>query len=274
MSKLIGFSVRLIVGNPFKSEIRLDLFNCVSKRLLGMRNVGPENNLHFSVITTIHDSNRLPYFERQLCSILVSLGETDELIIVNQIGEKNLEHFDLLKDPRVRIVTSGSMKSSEARNYGLKFVRKNYVIFFDDDNFMNRFHLSFARSAIQKWGTYDVWYFGSISDFTKFCITYFPFDVQALLRWNLADTNTLIFRSKIFSDGIRWDEGLSGCEDWEIVTQCVIKGLKIKSVPIFSVFLTSDAPNRVSDNHNKKDSIQYVKNKLENHLRSRFDEGN
>jgi len=242
--------------------------NSLTKRLLGMTSMSGEENIQFSIITTVHDLKRLPFFERQLRSIFDALGESDELIIVDQIGGGHLKELDLLNDSRVKVVTSESVMSSTARNKGLKFRNKSYVIFFDDDNYMNRFHLSFARSAIHRWHSYDVWYFGCISDFTKLKISYFPYNIQALRKWNLADTNTLIFKSEIFKNGLCWNENRNGCEDWEILIDCAIRELRIKSIPIFSIFLTSDAPNRVTNNHNKVEAAESVKNKLEIYLQS------
>lgn len=249
VSKFLRISFRFFLGNPLKSRIRLDIYLRVVEMYLSLKKQKYNNGISFSVIIPFHQKNRLPFLIRALKSIQESRYNCLEVIVVDQTTSLDIEYFSSIFTGELQILLSEKVSSSIARNLGKSVAKNEFLIFLDDDNFFHEKHFDLIERLIRSSEFSPVFYLGSVSDFTKTKYSYFHFFKYALLKQNLADTNTFVFHRGTFEETIIWDIDQIGCEDWRMLCDLVCAEFSVRSFPVFSVFLTSDAPNRVTVSH-------------------------
>jgi glycosyltransferase involved in cell wall biosynthesis len=240
---------RTLLGNPFKSSYRLNLYHTTLEKYLTSRRNKRERDINFSIVIPFHQKNRHSFLLRALKSLEENSYEGLEVIVIDQTENLQLQELRKVFSGRLQIVPSKPVKSSVARNIGKALSKNDFLIFLDDDNYFHKNHFRLLRLLIHKFEHFQVLYVGCITDFSRTKFSFFPFYRRALLHRNLSDTNAFVFRRESFIDFQIWDPDQLGCEDWRMICDLVCAGISIKSFPIPSVFLTSDAPNRVTLNH-------------------------
>ena len=259
---------RTLLGNPYKSSYRLNLYHRALEKYLISRRNRRARNIDFSIVIPFHQKNRYSFLLRALKSLEENNYEGLEVILIDQTENLRLSELRQVYSGRLLIIPSKPVQSSIARNLGKLWCKNDYLIFLDDDNYFHKNHFRLLRLLILKFEYFAVLYVGCITDFSKTKFSFFPFYRSALLHRNLSDTNAFVFRRESFVDFQIWDPDQIGCEDWRMLCDLICAGISIKSFPIPSVFLTSDAPNRVTLNHDfevaKFRAVEKLRNFLEN----------
>ena len=95
--------------------------------------------MKFSIIVPVYNVEK--YIEKCLESILKQTYKNYEVIIVNDgspdNSQKIIDKF-IKKDKRFKSYKKENGGLSDARNYGLKFVSGDYILFIDSDDYINK----------------------------------------------------------------------------------------------------------------------------------------
>ncbi|MGI6348015.1 MAG: glycosyltransferase family 2 protein [Patescibacteria group bacterium] len=124
--------------------------------------------MKFSIITPTHQ--RPKELERAINSILGQDYNNFEFIIVNDSPDfdySELENMEILKDRRIKYFKNEkNMGVNFSRNFALDNVSEDsdYIIFLDDDDWLNEKCLSEAVKAIKENPNYN-WYVSNRADF-------------------------------------------------------------------------------------------------------------
>lgn len=93
--------------------------------------------MKFSIVIPVYNVEK--YLEKCLDSVINQTYDNFEVIIVNDGSTDNSESIInkyLKKDKRFKLFNKENGGLSEARNYGLKYVTGDYVIFLDSDDYL------------------------------------------------------------------------------------------------------------------------------------------
>lgn len=156
-------------------------------------------------------------------------GSTDD-------GPKIVQHI-AETDPRVRLLRAGNSGPSAARNRGLNTARGDYVRFLDADDLAapesSALLVSAAASSGAACGSFELMDAAGrplgrlsppYSDARGFV------GIEQLQHTNCFGTGAMVIRRDLL-DGVRFDESMRYCEDWECWNHLASRGVRWRALP-------------------------------------------
>lgn len=116
-----------------------------------------ENMLKYSIIVPVWNVEK--YVDKCLKSIINQTYENFEVIIVNDGTEDNSQKMIdkyVKKDKRISSYIKPNGGLSDARNFGVKYVKGDYIIFVDSDDYINKELLYEVNKECEKYKGIDI----------------------------------------------------------------------------------------------------------------------
>lgn len=185
-----------------------------------------QNEPLVSIIIPAYNAHR--YIERSLKSVLSQTYGNMEIIVIDD-GSKD-DTADLVsafKDPRIRLIRQQNQGQGAARNNGIKSSRGVYVTFLDSDDLYLPEKVEKQVKELEHRKEYDAVYSESMHFYSsnpsvilqKQTSNHPTGDITRALFWtSLINLNTVMMRSTVFANGIRFPEGREGrySEEWDL----------------------------------------------------------
>lgn len=189
------------------------------------------------------------YIGKAIESILDQSFKDWELIVVDDGSLDNsssIAHSYADWDNRIRIVKKENGGLSDARNFGLKYAKGEYVHFFDPDDYLNDHFYNYLYSKTVETDCdvviagYKVKYINK-NDNCKMERVYCPIDSKGMfdstsnlspLRFVCYAWNKLFKREFLINNNLQYEKGLSRIEDAEFMSRVVSYNPKVGFVPL------------------------------------------
>ena len=176
-------------------------------------------NVDISVIIPVYNATK--YLDRCVISLLAQQTQWGfELLFIDDGSED--ESLKLLKsweqrDRRIRVFTQPNQGPSAARNFGLREVHGNYIIFVDSDDWVDPYYIESLRNGVESGGSGLVMggFFrerkNGIIDYTETPQTYYQNDFPMMIKERELHRKGFPF-GKIYETAIIRRHGLRFCE--------------------------------------------------------------
>jgi GT2 family glycosyltransferase len=169
--------------------------------------------------------NRAGIIGTAIQSVLSQNYDNLEVIVVDDGSTDGTAMAALnTRDTRVHAFTIPPRGVSAARNFGLTKAKGEYVAYLDSDNTWERPYLATMISAMRAKGALLA--HAGLRMFTpKGKITYRGeiYDREALDRENYIDMNVFVHHRKVIERGLRFDETLKRCVDWDFIRRACLE---------------------------------------------------
>ncbi len=205
----------------------------------------PEYRPVISVVLATRD--RPEHLKRALASVIDQTYDNWDLVVVND-SDSPLGEGVVPQHPQIRIVDSGGVGVSAARNRGLDEATGEYVTFLDDDNLMDPLWLLALADSINQSPQADVFIGAQLvtpdPGYHEHHSIRFPprFEWEALIRDNFVDMGMLAHRA---DPSHRFDESLPALVDWDYVVRLTMNRTPVL-VPAVAGLYRTDASSRIS----------------------------
>ena len=123
----------------------------------------------FSVIIPLY--NKEKYIKNTLKNVLKQTFKNFEIIIINDGSTDNsLKEAQLVSDNRITIYTQKNSGVSDARNFGIKKARGEYIALLDADDIWNTNHLEEHYNSINQFFIFTLYSLFSIQRIIYFSL--------------------------------------------------------------------------------------------------------
>ncbi|TFH75759.1 glycosyltransferase [Gammaproteobacteria bacterium LSUCC0112] len=178
-----------------------------------------------ALISIICRSVNRPTLAQTLNSICSQGWKNIELVLVDALGTGAITVPALPAHVSLRVVCTGKqLDRPKAANAGLKAAQGDYLLFLDDDDWIDAGHLQSLMSAMLADPAVNVVYSATQmvdeqGTATKDVIAV-PFDLTRLRRDNFIPIHAALFSRELLDLGCCFDESLPIYEDWDFWLQC------------------------------------------------------
>jgi prefoldin subunit 5 len=178
-----------------------------------------------ALISIICRSVNRPTLAQTLDSVCQQSWKNIELVVVDALGAGAIAVPALPAHITFRLVCTGKqLDRPKAANAGLKAAQGEYLLFLDDDDWIDAKHLQSLMRVMQAEPTVKVVYSATqmVSEQgikTKDIIAV-PFDITTLRRDNFIPIHSALFARELLDLGCCFDESLPIYEDWDFWLQC------------------------------------------------------
>ncbi|HEV7310756.1 glycosyltransferase [Ensifer sp.] len=169
--------------------------------------------------------NRQSVILRAVSSVLRQTYDNFELIVIDDGStDGTIDRLATVSDSRVKLVEQAHSGVSAARNKGLEAATGTYLFYLDTDNHWERCFLEImvksmilenvdaAHAALRVYNDRgQIYYRGDV------------YDVLAMDRENYIDMNVFGHHRRFVDEGIRFDESLARCVDWDLIRRISLK---------------------------------------------------
>jgi len=194
------------------------------------------------VTVIIRSIGREAYLREALDSVALQTYPNIEVLIVNAKGEGHPELGKWCGRFPLRMCGSGKpLLRSAAANLGLEHAKGEYLIFLDDDDLFDPYHVSNLVDTVKKSKKSLVAYSGIrcfADDNSDDLGTVFnsPYDPLQLLAGNFMPIHSVLFQRRLIDEGCKFDESLNLYEDWDFWIQLSQKTFFIHSDRITAAY--------------------------------------
>lgn len=177
------------------------------------------------LISIICRSVNRPTLAQTLDSVCQQSWKNIELVVVDALGTGAITLPTLPAHITLRLVCTGKqLDRPKAANAGLKAAQGEYLLFLDDDDWIDAKHLQSLIRVMQAEPAVNVVYSATqmVSEHgikTKDIIAV-PFDITTLRRDNFIPIHSALFSRELLDLGCCFDESLPIYEDWDFWLQC------------------------------------------------------
>ena len=178
-----------------------------------------------ALVSVLIRSMDRPLLSEALSALALQTYLNIEVVVVNARKEKHRELGEKCGRYPLRLIQTGApLSRSAAANYAMDHARGAYLVFLDDDDWIDPSHISVLVTALQN----------NPEKLAAYCGTELrnmrgeklglepmnsPFSQGRLRSGNYIPLNALLFSSQVVGRGARFDEGLSVYEDWDFLLQ-------------------------------------------------------
>lgn len=201
------------------------------------------------VSVIIPGRNRAAVIGRAIRSALAQTYSNIEVIVVDDGSTDGTAVVAAgTGDKRVRIITLPPSGVSAARNAGLQIAKGEYIAYLDSDNTWERSYLNSvigrmkietlptAHAALRIFGANGVIRYRGA-----------PYDRESLDRENYIDMNVFVHHRRVVDEGLRFDETLLRCVDWDFIRRaCLVVGPSTYIPIIGCNYLDDDKLGRIT----------------------------
>jgi len=186
-----------------------------AQRLLGL----PASAEDIPLCSVLIRSMNRATLQEALDSVALQTWANLEVVVVNATGQSHARLGAHCGPFPLRLVESGlALDRARAANVGLSAARGSFLLFLDDDDLIFPHHLAALIAAFK--GNPDLMaaYSGVIcTDSEGKTVRTFaePFDPLKLRLQNYLPIHAVVFRREALAKGLRFDERLPVCEDWD-----------------------------------------------------------
>ncbi len=206
-----------------KRQSVVDLFFSESEfqRQLGLY---PDIRLMPLVTVIVRTIGRYIFLKKALNSIALQTYPNIEVIIVDAGGDLDINTDDLSDRFKTSVFTENRpLQRSEAANAGLDHARGDYIIFLDDDDWIEGSHIAQLAAAAEEHPDFHAFYSGTR------CVDQKGNDAEILFNYqydrvrlhavNYLPIHSVMFKKTLLDNGCRFDEELMVYEDWDFWLQ-------------------------------------------------------
>jgi glycosyltransferase involved in cell wall biosynthesis len=214
--------------------------------------IAPSSDVLISVVLATRD--RAALLPRAIASVLAQRHRALELLVVDDSEDGSAKGVvAALDDPRVRVLASGGIGASGARNVALDVAKGEIVSYLDDDNVMHPGWLRAVAWAFDRWPGTDVVYGARLFERSDVMvgdgrdvpvIELQPWDRAQLETYNYIDLNVLAHRAGL--PDARFNETWRARGDWDLALR-LTAAHPPRVLPHVACAYTTSAPNRITD---------------------------
>ncbi len=162
--------------------------------------------------------------QQALQSVAAQSYPNIELVLVDAAGTNSLNYESAAKDISVNLVSSGQpLNRSQAANAGLDAAKGKYILFLDDDDWIDVEHVNQLVHFLDGNGEFRAAYSSTRkTDAAGNPVNYSfqqDFDPVLLMRDNYIPIHAILFDSALLEQGCRFDEAFDIYEDWDFWLQ-------------------------------------------------------
>ncbi|WP_440658024.1 glycosyltransferase [Ensifer adhaerens] len=169
--------------------------------------------------------NRQTVILRAVSSVIRQTYNNIELVVIDDGStDGTVDRLATVSDARVRLIKQAHSGVSAARNKGLEAATGTYIFYLDTDNYwepsfveimvksMMVENVDAAHAALRVYNDRgQIYYRGDV------------YDEAAMDRENYIDMNVFGHHRRFFDEGIRFDESLTRCVDWDLIRRISLK---------------------------------------------------
>lgn len=165
-----------------------------------------------------------PELQQALQSVADQSYSNIELVLVDALGAGIADYEDLCPGRNVRLVSLGeSLKRSRAANVGMDKASGDYLMFLDDDDWIDREHIANLVSLLDQQSEALAAYSATLKvDASGQPLDYVfdqEFNAAQLRRGNFIPIHSVLFAASLSHNGCEFDEKLEIYEDWDFWLQ-------------------------------------------------------
>lgn len=174
-----------------------------------------------SIVVTVY--NKEDFIQNTLNSILSQTIVLNEVIIVNDGSiDKSLKIIDRMKlPPNFTVISTENRGVSEARNFGLKIIKQNYVYFVDGDDVLEPNAIEVFSKAIEEFPNSSLYAANRKNEKGELKIKNIPNKIFSFKQYlnhlihfqNLCWTSAVVINRKTVSSEVRFNGKFSHGED-------------------------------------------------------------
>ena len=170
----------------------------------------------------IRSTNRKT-LEEALDSVALQTWPNIEVIVVNATGNKHSPIGSICGPFPIRLIEPGRPADrASAANEALDAAHGSYLLFLDDDDLILPHHIARLMKEFNSNPSIRAAYAGVVcTDQDGETLRHFsePFDAALLRLQNYLPIHSVLFRRDTLEQGLRFDESLPVCEDWDFWLQ-------------------------------------------------------
>jgi glycosyltransferase involved in cell wall biosynthesis len=172
------------------------------------------------VSVIIPTRNRVKVLGRSIKSAIYQTYRNLEILVVDDGSLDNTDEFiqKYFVDPRLRIISLPASGVSAARNAGIEHANGTYIAYVDSDNYWEPLHIEVVvktlllTKALAGYSTLR-----AFNDKNVFRYRGDIYDADALARENYIDMNVYVHHRSVVDQGLRFDDKLKRCVDWDFI---------------------------------------------------------
>lgn len=177
-----------------------------------------------SLVSIICRTTNRPLLAKALHSIAQQSHSCIELVLVDVIGEGNIEYEQYCNNLQTQLVSTGKqLARSQAANEGLRAARGEFVLFLDDDDWIESQHIENLLNCLKENSSAKAAYSnvaitneeGELTD----NVFGAPYDEVRLRIDNFMPIHAVLFERSLFLNGCKFDEEFEIYEDWDFWLQ-------------------------------------------------------
>ncbi len=178
------------------------------------------------LVSLLCRSMNRPELTTALGSALQQSWSNLEILVVDATGEGRINQEQLPDDSRIRLLTPDTaMSRPKAANHALDQARGDYLIFLDEDDWIDSSHIStLVDTLVRAPGSAFVAYSATavVTESGEATESGFhqAFDRALLMHDNYVPIHSAVFSRTMLDEGCRFDESLPIYEDWDFWLQC------------------------------------------------------
>ncbi len=177
------------------------------------------------VSVVIRTIGRNILLKKALDAVALQTYPNIEVVIVDAAGDLEIQTYDLSGRFKVRVFTENRpLQRGEAANAGLDNVHGDYIVFLDDDDWIEGSHIARLVEAANGHPGFQAFYSGTRcidenGEDAGFLFNY-QYDRVRLYAENYLPIHSVMFhRTLVYDMGCRFDENLVIYEDWDFWLQ-------------------------------------------------------
>lgn len=204
--------------------LRDDLLSVYRPWFSAQRKLGiPTNPSDLPLCSVLIRSTNRKTLDEALDSVSLQTWPNIEVIVVNATGEKHAPIGSSCGLFPIRLIEPGRPTDrASAANQALDAAHGSYLLFLDDDDLILPHHIARLMKEFKSSPSIRAAYAGVIcTDQNGETIRRFsePFDAALLRLQNYLPIHSVLFRRDVLDQGLRFDESLPVCEDWDFWLQ-------------------------------------------------------
>ena len=165
-----------------------------------------------------------PELQQALQSVADQSYSNIELVLVDALGAGITDYENLCPGRNVTLVSLGErLKRSRAANVGMAEASGDYLMFLDDDDWIDREHIANLVSLLDQQSEVRAAYSATLKvDSSGQPLDYVfdqEFSAAQLRRSNFIPIHSVLFAASLSHDGCEFDENLDIYEDWDFWLQ-------------------------------------------------------